>query len=30
MAELDRAEKDGLSHRGRAFRKLEPAIAAHF
>jgi len=27
MAELDRQEKDGLSHRGRAFRALEPAIA---
>ena len=27
MAELDREEKDGLSHRGRAFRALEPLIA---
>ena len=26
MAELDREEKDALSHRGRAFRALEPAI----
>lgn len=27
MAELSRDEKDGLSHRGRAFRSLEPDIA---
>ena len=26
MAELDSAEKQALSHRGRAFRELEPAI----
>jgi XTP/dITP diphosphohydrolase len=26
MAELERDEKDALSHRGRAFRRLEPAI----
>jgi len=26
MAELDRTEKDGLSHRGRAFGALEPLI----
>ena len=26
MAELDREEKDAISHRGRAFRELEPMI----
>lgn len=30
MAELSREEKDGLSHRGRAFRALEAAIEAGF
>jgi XTP/dITP diphosphohydrolase len=30
MAELSREEKDGLSHRGRAFRALAPAIEAEF
>jgi len=29
LAELGREEKDGLSHRGRAFRALEPRIARH-
>lgn len=30
MAELSREEKDGLSHRGRAFRALERRMAARF
>lgn len=30
MAELEREEKDRLSHRGRAFRALRPAIDARF
>ncbi|MFK7898847.1 MAG: RdgB/HAM1 family non-canonical purine NTP pyrophosphatase [Myxococcota bacterium] len=30
MAELSREEKDGLSHRGRAFRTLEALIEAEF